>query len=53
MTYHCPKCGEGFKTQDQTEPLPATCPECGADLYPEEILYQQMISDSNVDAVLV
>jgi transcription initiation factor IIE alpha subunit len=53
MSFHCPKCGESFSTQDQTEPLPAKCPECGADLYTEEILYQQLISETSQDVVQV
>lgn len=53
MNYYCPKCSERFNTSDLTEPPPAICPECGADLYPEEIVYQQLISDANVDGDMV
>ena len=45
MPYYCPNCEKNFENKDQDEPLPVTCPECGADLYPEEVLYQQMISE--------
>lgn len=53
MSYYCPSCEVRIKNKDKDEPLPAVCPECGADLYPEEILYQEMISESEQDVVLV
>jgi len=53
MTYYCPKCNARIKSKDKEEPLPAVCPECGADLYPEEILYQEMICEPERDLMLV
>jgi len=53
MSYYCPTCGENFEITDQAEAIPAVCPECGADLYPEEILFQQMISAESANAALV
>ena len=45
MKYWCPNCGECFTRKDDEEPLPVHCPECGADLYLEEVLYQLLLSD--------
>lgn len=53
MIIHCPSCETTFKSDSKEEPLPSTCPECGADLYPEEIIYQQMISEPDKDGILV
>ena len=47
VKYYCPTCEKIFKNKDQDSPLPTTCPECGADLYPEEILFQQLISETD------
>ena len=53
MVYYCPTCEAKINNKDKDEPLPAVCPECGADLYPEEILYQEMISENKLDVLLV
>lgn len=53
MTYYCPQCEANLENSDQSDPLPVSCPECGADLYPEEIIYQQLISENDKDVVLV
>jgi len=42
---YCPNCNASIKTEKDTDPLPMTCPECGSDLYPEEILFQELISE--------
>ena len=44
MLYYCPNCEKKVESEEKEGTLPLTCPECGADLYPEEILFQQMIS---------
>jgi hypothetical protein len=53
MSYYCPTCEARIKSKDKEVPLPAVCPECGADLYPEEILYQELISDPEQEVVPV
>lgn len=52
MKYHCPNCGTRFHQKDEEEPLPVLCPECGADLYLEEILYQLLLSDPEAAAAV-
>lgn len=44
MQYHCPACEKKVEIEENEGISPIACPECGADLYPEEILFQQMIS---------
>jgi DNA-directed RNA polymerase subunit RPC12/RpoP len=52
VKYYCPNCEKIFKNKDQDSPLPTTCPECGADLYPEEILFQQLISETDCEILV-
>jgi len=53
MIVHCPSCEIKFKWESkEEEPLPSTCPDCGADLYPEEILYHLMITESDKEVAL-
>ena len=44
MLYFCHNCEKKIHQEENEGFMPVTCPECGADLYPEEILFQQMIS---------
>ena len=52
MKYYCPNCEKTFKNKGQDAPLPTVCPECGADLYPEEILFQQLISETDCEILV-
>lgn len=47
MSYHCPLCETCIENETSNDPLLVRCPECGADLYPEEVIFQQMISGTD------
>ncbi len=49
--YNCPECGSKILFENNNEYLPVICPECGADLYPEEIIFQQMMNEDEKTAV--
>jgi NAD-dependent SIR2 family protein deacetylase len=52
VKFYCPNCEKTVRNKDQEEPLPTKCPECGADLYPEEILFQQMLSETDREVLV-
>lgn len=53
MIIHCPTCEASYKSDNQDETLPSVCPDCGADLYPEELIFQQLITENDKEIVQV
>ena len=47
---YCPCCENSI---DEEDSLPQTCPNCGSDLYLEEVIYQEMIAGSEAEPALV